>query len=623
MKNIIKGMRKSEIAQRNSLFIAFILNAFVITVLFLFSTCVANIFNEKLNPTDADQIVLVLSSIVSLAIVAVFFYQWIVSILVGSLFEERKTQNINFKMLGASNNLLIKIYVRELIRLQMISLPLGVLGGYWLFLFIARKHDFVIKAVDIRICLLVAGVYLFTLFLSCRSVFKRLIKFDIIHEMRKENKISNYKLKKSHIITFFLGCILLILTYLLKFNTDSMIEGLMGMVGFLLIITSILLMFNFGYFLLHRNFLKLFQNLKIPFINVSELYMLGHYKKMKSSIIMILISISIIVGLQSLFQSSRNDAYKSVVDNVIFSDLFVYDQYIDDTGKSDFQYNFIISKVDNYQFRRLYGIDSNYLKYENLVLDHNLNNESDFSDLDNSEWNGIFLPQLFLKKDDIGKDFIINIDHVEYVFKIAGGYYMNNLGEVDYLVSKGYLQNLLDEKDKINAACLLNNTTDTISPYNSGKSDYIHITKADIAKISYEKVVSSSILLEIVAGILFVGAIIMLISFYIITARQNQYDIVKFRGMGMPVKKIIFIFIIQITTVILHGFLIGYPLALKFSQVFRKMILPQWYMKTPVALKLDIILIMFLIIWMISLLTFFMSVKDSLKRNIVHYLREF
>jgi hypothetical protein len=75
MNIITNSLKRSEKKQRNALIVGYTLNLSVIIIFLLFSMGgVEDIYNESLSPNDIEQLMIVLSSIVVVSIISIFFF---------------------------------------------------------------------------------------------------------------------------------------------------------------------------------------------------------------------------------------------------------------------------------------------------------------------------------------------------------------------------------------------------------------------------------------------------------------------------------------------------------------------------------------------------------------------
>jgi len=105
----------------------------------------------------------------------------------------------------------------------------------------------------------------------------------------------------------------------------------------------------------------------------------------------------------------------------------------------------------------------------------------------------------------------------------------------------------------------------------------------------------------------------MLISFYVVSAKAIVVDITRFVSVGLSVKYIIIVYIMQIGIVVTGSFVVSIPLLTYLSQVGRALIMPHQYHTINVLIPWDYYFIVFGIVIISSFLAFIFAVITSVK----------
>jgi ABC-type antimicrobial peptide transport system permease subunit len=536
------------------------------------------------------------------------------------------------KLIGATNKLLIYIYIKEMLLMQIISIPLGYVISQIMIniLTILYEQNFI---QNWNIIATAIGLHLLTILVCVSITLFKLVKFNIIKELR--NDIIKYgvtDLRHSHILKFFLSFFtMIVLNYFSKYinyNELQIIESVVGL--FKLLVNFILYVLMFDFIIILSNKIIICYNKKImnSILIISVLNLLGNYKKIKPIIIMLIIGITVSAGLQSLYITVREDAYKSVINNVFYSDKIVYDNYLYENMDIDSDFYTSISTylydVEKEKDRLVIGIDKEYTDlYENIESNIELTDNRINEMLNNPSSNHIYVPEGYITKKDIGKKYIFKYDDKEIVFVIAGAYYNNNLGEFIFLVNNSYLQSQL-EKDKMFNTIYLKSPSDTLIQ-DLLKIDFdntSHYTKIDQAVQSYDKAVSGTTLVVISSMIVFICALLMLASFFVITAKQNSIEIARLRGAGVSLKNIFKIYMYQILTITFSSLIFALPFISYFCNVGRHLVLHDRYFLSNALIPYQFISILMVSIIITAVCSFLLSVNTSFKNEYIYILRD-
>ncbi len=126
MNQIIKSLKKSEKGKRLALIIVYIINIAMLSIFMMLATGLKDVYNARFDTSDVSQIIFILFPVVGISIICILILQWIVMTLTKSIFESREKFNVNLRLIGASKEGLQYIYVKEMLLIQLITIPIGI-----------------------------------------------------------------------------------------------------------------------------------------------------------------------------------------------------------------------------------------------------------------------------------------------------------------------------------------------------------------------------------------------------------------------------------------------------------------------------------------------------------------
>lgn len=632
MQILLNSLKKSERGQRLALIVVYSINVIALSIFMMFATGVSNVYNDRFDTSDASQILVILCSVVGIAIICTSILQWLTTILSRSIFDSRENFNVNIRLIGGSQDTLHSIYIKEILNMQFIAIPVGIILAEIAWRLIAEIYtDF---GLWIGFYQIVASIciHLLTVFIASYFKIKKLCSFNIVNQLTGTcDNISKPKINKFQIICFTLGLIIIIINHICLININIILTSLCDFISIILMFNSLILGVNYIILYLGKA-LSLFS------IMISQINILGQYKKLRKIMITIFLGVFVSTCLQMTLNTVKEDMYLYSLSNIKYSDSFEYSNFVDESiiqniiDKYDVRYSTGVYCMGNIhhnseEFFCIQGIDSQHcpgledFKFKNCTS----NIEDRFND---DKFDGIILPQSYISENDIGKICNICIDdqyNQECKFVISGGYCYNNAGKwYTALVSKSYLQHCLNQDGKINIVYVSKLPKALEKELNNieGVKVKNHITRMGIAMESKEKAIQSSIVVSIPAFIIFICAIIMASSNFIINKKQNIKDICKFRGFGVNLKRITFIYIFQIFNIILQSFILGVLAAFTMCNVLTYIMIGPEYMLSKMLCPYKFIFILFASIMLITILIFFFSIRKGLSRDFVSVIRE-
>ena len=311
MEKVIRSLKKSELGQRIALIIANIINVAALMIFMMLSTGIADVYNDTFDKSDARQLWVMLCSVIGISIICMLILQWIIITLLRSIFDSREKFNINLRLIGCSKSDLQQIYMKEILHMQIIVLPIGIFlaEGFWRLIMAEADPDygFWIGIIQIIYSLI---IHLVTALLFSYFILKKLCEFDIVAQLRNsERNISSRKITVFNLICFIFGLGLIIVNHVFYNNINKALSLFIDFIGFLFTLDVIILSIN--YILLYIS-----KKLNINFIIISQINILGYYNKIKKVIITLILGMSMSVGLQIVFKTMPESAYLFSLANI-------------------------------------------------------------------------------------------------------------------------------------------------------------------------------------------------------------------------------------------------------------------------------------------------------------------
>lgn len=542
-------IKKSAKGARFAVFIAFLLNTIMISFFIMTITGIDNIVNDKLSPNDMNQIMTVINSMALTGIITIIFLQWIAWSLYTALFESRNSFIMTIKMIGYSQKNIFKVFFIEFIILQICVMPFSFLFSYGFYNVIMKAYDFP-SSININAIIVSIAINFIVTFFSLHNSYRKSKKH------LSYNTVSKGTSKKT------IG----------KF--EYVMPKLRKILGIIAMLTSIFLTFMNGsspyYYLLFSISAVILWNEIVDFfchvINVCFQakyhivinFIKGHLKSISVISYTIIFGISLVFGINTFIINARNIAYNSVIENIGYSTAIQLESICDEQslnlkiGNENTALLFLENSVASSNLG-IMAIDQCYLnEYETIKLksNNNLKSTEFYSEINNSAFDGIILPQHLLSDNDIGKTITLSINENQLSFVIKEGYYPNDYSTQFAYVSKEYVESSLRMPDKANI--IFQKESIDLTDFVNIKNTIIH-TKKDMADQSYNKVVQSTFILEITAIVVLLTSFFMLANFIFLSAGKNKIDIARMRCFGLSRKFINVIYILFYTLIIISS----------------------------------------------------------------------
>ncbi|WP_054743360.1 FtsX-like permease family protein [Cellulosilyticum ruminicola] len=616
MNIILKRLKSYNGGIRRTLLGTFIMNLICTSILLMFAFGLKDITNETLSENDLVQLMGIISSIIAIAILCIIFLQWIIGIEINTLFNSRRQFNINMRLMGLSGKELRGIYYKELLQMQYVAVPVGVLLTELVYYFVSKRME--IPWIGIDKLIVTVLIHLACIFICMHIALRKLTNVEVTSFMRGGVKRTKEKDNKFSNIFAVLGVIVLIVTVFLNWILKVKELELFYVVGILLISSR-------GIYLFNKGVIKLGDSKGFPQPAFAARIENGNYKKAKNTILMLSIGIMFFMGLQILYSSARAMTRQTGENAIHYTSYISYrepintDNYDLDNVYFGLNYTFYIEESSYPKY--LYGIDQNYMNYEDIKINQSLGSTELLSYINEPDWNGIIVPSSMISKENIGEERIININGIDIPFKIVGGYYQNLAHKNIWFANKAYIQKQLNLNGYSNCAYLKNNDTAVMQALEKLSKSEVEC-KAEIIQKSVDKVVQSTETVEITSFIVILCAIVSLISHLVLGAKENIYNIAKFRSAGMSSRQVKIIYLSQLWGMILKGFIIGIILAVLFAKMSLMAMFNGMNAEILISYPFKITICLFIVINVVITAIFLFSTSDGFKNNFTIILRK-
>ena len=611
MEQIARKIIKLKCREKFFLYFSYLANIIVISILLMIATGIKNITNETLNSNDLKQIESILSSVILVSILAVGFFQWIISMQFRALFISRQQFNNIIRLMGAPESFLLKVYIREMISMQPPVLICGIVSAEAIYYILSGIFGGGQRYIGLPQIIVSVFVHIAVISLSVALTYFKMIKRSVVYEIRgKESNQALAVLTKKNRVWLVFGTVL----FIISFGASLMGEdgGDVQSYGYFGELIAIFIVLDPLMLLLHSTVLKVAKKAGAKAVVFAESVTLGYIKKSSVVCSMVLFSTMMFLGLQMLYRNVRFAGADTVEARVHYAATVWYDKPQKTENMTDAQYNALKFKCKKGESTwYINGIDSGFVSnYEDVIIDEKYAAIADnlAGYLDDSGWDGIIMPNMYLQKGDIGKEITVNIDGKDIKFHVAGAYYSNNFAHLSFLVSGKYLRKMLgyDEND-FNITYFKHESDLEKLKATAGT---ITETFADIRTESYEKAVSGTALVEMVSVVVILAAIFSLINFIMISSKEDTRDIAKLRGMGISKSEIYKIYGTYAVLSVLWSVAAAVPASILFAKIGCTMVFDAAYYLRPFILTPELMFILAVAFFGVSYTAQIIAIKN-------------
>ena len=137
-KKITKLIENNDKKERLQFQVALIVTIAVTLLYTMFAFGLNDITNESLSKNDMQQLQGILSSVIVISVVAIIFFQWILSTQLQNILDIRQQFTDSLLLMGLPRFEITKLYVYELVRMYFLSVIIGFSIGSISYVMIAN-----------------------------------------------------------------------------------------------------------------------------------------------------------------------------------------------------------------------------------------------------------------------------------------------------------------------------------------------------------------------------------------------------------------------------------------------------------------------------------------------------
>lgn len=541
-----------KIWKKNKMFkYVYLTNLVVVNVLSVLLLMLSlDVYNQMIKSDNKDLQDMLLSIVIILGAVYLFLL-WLLSVVQTLLINSREKFNIGIIRMGLSNKKLAFFYTNEIIRYFLLSGFIAVLISPHIYYFLANELEIKNTTLNITVVITAFLINVVYLSLSNKVIIHKKYSTDNVVNIRK-NKVK----KKVSFIDYVLAILVVVLGTLSLFNKD------LDIVLLVVLFCAIETMY---YFLIGivKNAGCYFGKVNIYFTSGM---IVGDFKKVQKFFISLVVGISLITGLLGSFQTIRESSKNTVQTNIYFENLVIANSYENNVREFTKQNNIseasssyalnMEGEISNKKYTVL-GIDSSYLVTAEKLDILKESKEVTVENLNNSEFQGIYLPANTTSEKDIGKTIDVSIGEKILKYTISGRFVANGSRGRWGVVSLSNLQKQLNLPEVVNSVYFQQKL--------SAKSDdnrFLVISKEEIAKKSYDTIINGVEVFVYTAIFILVVSIILLGNYLYSKRREWQKIITQLEYLSvlpLQIKKIFayYIFMLLAPASII-GTIVGY-----------------------------------------------------------------
>ena len=603
MKQIASRIIKLRCKEKSFLRFSCIANVIVIGILIMIATGIKNITNESLSSNDRQQVESILSSVIFVSIMAIIFFQWIISMQFRALFNSRKQFNDNIRLMGIRDGRLLRVYLREMVAMQPLAIGLGIVLAEATYFILSGILESGQRYIGLFQIIMTVTIHVLVILISITITYRRMVKKSVVDEIRSissDQEVSSFGIKKR--IQLIIGLIILGISgaalIIGERGSDLQSYGLFGE------LIALFVIFNPVVMLIHKLLLGIAKKRGYRTMVFSEAIALGYMKKSSVVSMMILYSVTMFLGLQMLYRNVRATGADVVDRGIHYAGTAWFMGRVEtDNRISNASYGLKYKyKTDNSTWY-ISGIDADFVdEFENVVVDPKISPIQDElkSYLSDSTFDGILLPNTYIQKSDLGKEITVELDGREVSFHVAGAYYSNNFAHLTFLTSKAYIQDQLGLEENAYNIVYLKDEED-LQKFIDEDGAIIE-TSESIKAESYEKAVSGTGLVEMVSIVVVLAAILSLINFIMMSSREDSKDIARIRGLGITSSGTSKIYGFNSVMNVIWAVIGAIPTSLLFALIGCLMVVDAGYYKNSLILTPGLMIILTIIISMVSYL---------------------
>lgn len=511
-----------------------------------------------------DDLVAYLALLVAVCVCVLTFSLWVVVMVQSALFESRKATNTQLRLRGVTPSALRDVYLREALSTQVVAIPLGIALAIAAYRMVAGQLGLATLWVD-PLTLVVASLVHLVVATACIAwVVGRRVRFDPVAALREtEHSGAARQLGVSDIVKGSLGLACMTPLFL---AVDPLVL-FVPVVGIYLLMDPLKILI-----------LRTARRIRGLDLNVASARTLGNYAKTDAFVSTLATGLMITLGLLGMFETARDIMRSTVHAHVYFSDLFVYSRANSPLTESGYRARFeAIDPAAQIAYginleptdpegvvTSLFAIDRTYGQFGERM---EVTDPKYPTNIEASDFDGIYLPSYFATTKDIGKQWPMKINGETIPLRIAGLFDANGSRGRYGFISKAYLQSVIGQPDHVNAFYVHRASPALLTAIESDPqvTSLFHISKADLESDSYANAIKGTEIFQLAALFVVVISGIMLVHFYLVNAGTNVFDASRLRAMGLGARRPTRVLLAELWLSVTLGWLVGLALAAAFA----------------------------------------------------------
>lgn len=571
MKQIIQQLKLNSKKERRFLCFSYILNVAFIAIMITFASGFMK--TDGLSESDASQAGLISSVMIIMTVVIVAFFQWLIAMQVRGLAESRQDFNIHIRLLGAPRKRLLHIYFAEMLRMQILCVPIGcgialVLCRIWTCI---QADGMWIEPSKL---ILAVVIHLACVCLSDVLVMLAVTKGDVIEILRKKQKIKRKRVAVTFIhLGIAVGLMAMIagLSEVIRNQDLSQSNISMG-------IQALQLIWFLIAFFLYKPVIFLLDKVASMVAKVFKgyhfLYALklceGFSKRTKMMRLLLMYSFAIVQGLYGTFLSARTALSDLPQQNIKYEVEYHLENPVPETAietmsQSDEVTDVIDTEYHTLSFKtgwkdgsaiHLTGVTEAYFgTFDTLKMDafagetvtNGFADEDDFIAnylpmLPYDSFDGIIVSDTLADEWNLGEEVTIHVNGVPIAFTIYGTCINSNPAMNVGYVSQAYMEKHLGLENQINTIFAMEENV----AWNNHAELESMMTKQEIVNTCYQEAVKMTGMVELVVWIILACSLMAVCTCIVMEKRESVKLISYLCGIGMSKKQIIRMFIYKV-----------------------------------------------------------------------------
>ena len=537
MRKISQLLFGSNKKEKRVLYIIFALNVAFISIMLMLAFGLNDSTNVSLS--DKAQIEVIFSSMIIIAIITISFFLWLIVFQFKGLYHARYLFNRNVRLLGLRVDKLHRLYLKEMLSMQCVCIPIGVVLSetvYHIYAELTLQIPTWITPVYVASASL---IHMLCIVITVTFASARCSRSTVITGQRTENIRKSFSIVKIFIQIALAGAILVIILYLQEhLNNQTFIYAVR-----LLYFLVFLVLYNPIMLCVYQIVNWVCEKIGSYHMKICLKMCRMHWKKYKAIFFLMVYSCALFCGLFSMFENVRFIAEESVRNNIFYKKYEVYNGYvknIEDNSIYETQ-RYRVKMPDGTGFY-LTGIDDNYIQnFEDLRIVNVLGDTKIDQLLKQEDFRGIILPSEYISENDIGKEIVVVINDIPVKFQVYASFLTNDFERFDAYVSRSYLEKSLHKENYFNTVFYL---ADSYEEKRSGEM-LISQTKDEMLKNSCQQAVNGTEDVELVVSLILTCAILSVVSCYVMSYQDTRRENAYMRYMGASRGVILKIFCLQ------------------------------------------------------------------------------